>query len=200
MEHTIRLRASLPDPQTTRYAEMDRLQKAWMSDEAGRLREAERDELGGRTSGTADWRAARQELGLQQINKPLYASKSGLPPSKRPLADVAARRSLLSAWTDFDLFGDASRTDFALILTTSSSQTSAIFNPTPIPQSLSFRCTLQFKLDAPPGAGEADGIAIVFSSEKKLGLGGYGMGYSGLGGPGDFAVEGENIPTVPQIG
>ena len=55
-------------------------------------------------------------------------------------------------------------------------------------------------MTAPAGSGEADGIAVVFSPEKKLGLGGYGLGYSGLGGQGDFAVESEaNLVILPFI-
>ena len=52
---------------------MDTMQAMWMADGAGRLAEARREELGGRTSGTADWRAKRQELGLQKVSKPHYA-------------------------------------------------------------------------------------------------------------------------------
>lgn len=77
------------------------------------------------------------------------------------------------------------------MLTTGNSQTSAVFHPYPVDQSDTFSCTVTFRLTSPPGAGEADGIGIVFAPKKALGLGGYGMGYSGLGGKGDFAVEGE---------
>lgn len=78
-----------------------------------------------------------------------------------------------------------------LVLTSGSSQTGAAFFPTPLSQDRSFRCRVTFRLTAPPGSGEADGMAVVFCPEKKSGLGGYGLGYSGLGGQGDFAVEGE---------
>jgi peptide-N4-(N-acetyl-beta-glucosaminyl)asparagine amidase len=51
---------------------MDTLQAEWIADEAGRLAEAEREELGGRVSGPADWRAARMELGLHNVERPKY--------------------------------------------------------------------------------------------------------------------------------
>ena len=80
-------------------------------------------------------------------------------------------------------------TDDGVCLTTRPSQTSAVFIDRAIPQSTSFRCALDFRLHAPEGSGAADGIALIFAPEMKLGLSGYGLGYSGLGGQGDFAVE-----------
>ncbi|KIR39842.1 peptide-N4-(N-acetyl-beta-glucosaminyl)asparagine amidase [Cryptococcus deuterogattii 99/473] len=74
-------------------------------------------------------------------------------------------------------------------------QTSAVFHPHPVDQSDTFSCTVTFRLTSPPGAGEADGIGIVFVPKKALGLGGYGLGYSGLGGKGDFAVEVDTYRT-----
>ena len=88
------------------------------------------------------------------------------------------------------VFGGATITDDGVCLTAGPSQTSAVFIDTPIPQTTSFRCTLDYRLHAPEGSGAADGIAVVFAPEMKLGLSGYGLGYSGLGGQGDFAVEG----------
>lgn len=55
---------------------MDTLQALWLTDAPGRLAEAEREELGGRTSGTADWRAKRDELGLQATKKPAIRGRS----------------------------------------------------------------------------------------------------------------------------
>lgn len=90
-----------------------------------------------------------------------------------------------------DFFGDAKASEHGVILTSGPSQTSATFcSDLSIAQTQSFRLTVNFRLSAPPGSGEADGIAILFSSEAKLGLGGYGLGYSGVGGPGDYAIEG----------
>lgn len=93
--------------------------------------------------------------------------------------------------SDVYLFGDASRSGSGVILTTKNSQTSGVFADIRIQQTASIRTSVRFKIFAPPGAGEADGMAIVFSQDRKLGLGGYGLGYSGLGGKGDFAVESE---------
>ena len=80
-------------------------------------------------------------------------------------------------------------------LTSGPGQTGALFHSAAIPQAQSFRCALAFRMVAPPGSGAADGIAIVFSPEIKLGLSGFGLGYSGLGGKGDFAVESESLDT-----
>ena len=55
-----------------RLEAMDTMQALWIADERGRMAEAERELLGGRISGPADWRAARDELGLQTITKPAY--------------------------------------------------------------------------------------------------------------------------------
>jgi peptide-N4-(N-acetyl-beta-glucosaminyl)asparagine amidase len=88
--------------------------------------------------------------------------------------------------------GNAKMTNFGIQLTSGPSQTSAVFSPSPIRQDQNFRCQVTFRLTAPPGAGAADGLAVIFCPERKLGLGGYGLGYSGLGGRGDFAVEGED--------
>lgn len=87
------------------------------------------------------------------------------------------------------LLGDAKLSGQGAVLTTGPGQTSAVFLPKAVKQTTSFRCELTFKITAPPGCGEADGMAIVFAPERKLGLGGYGLGYSGNGGPGDFAIE-----------
>lgn len=91
--------------------------------------------------------------------------------------------------SDVYLFGDAVRAGSGVVLTTRSSQASGVFADVRIAQTTSFRATVTFRMFAPPVAGEADGMAIVFSRDRKLGLGGYGLGYSGLGGKGDFAVE-----------
>lgn len=93
------------------------------------------------------------------------------------------------------LFGDARLAGEGILLTSGTSQTSAAFTAKPVLQDKSFRCSVTFRLTS-PGSGEADGIAVVFSPERKLGLGGYGLGYSGLGGKGDFAVESESGEDV----
>lgn len=58
---------------------MDDMQQLWMDDELGRLAEAEREELGGRVSGSADWRALRDELGSNTIVKPAIKGLSYKP-------------------------------------------------------------------------------------------------------------------------
>lgn len=91
-------------------------------------------------------------------------------------------------------YGDAKMSEsYTLVLTSGIGHTSAAFFPSPVRQEQSFRFQMRFRLIAPPGAGEADGIAVVFSPVKKMGLGGYGLGYTGLGGQGDFAVESGSI-------
>ena len=82
-------------------------------------------------------------------------------------------------------------TDEGTLLTSKNDQVSAVFSNIQVRQTQSFKCEVTFQLSAPPGSGEADGIAVVFSGHKGVGKGGYGIGYTGLGGQGDFAVEGE---------
>ncbi|WVF67140.1 hypothetical protein IAT40_001885 [Kwoniella sp. CBS 6097] len=171
--HTIALRLQLELPERTRLEAMDHVQALWMADKAGRLAEAERMELGGRESGTEDWRKMRDEMGTHKVMKPRYTVRNSLE---------APRESL-------HLSGNAKLNDEAFVLTSASSQTSAVYHPTPIRKTNDFRVLVKFRLTAPPGAGEADGIALIFTKECKLGLGGYGMGYDGVGGEGDFALE-----------
>jgi peptide-N4-(N-acetyl-beta-glucosaminyl)asparagine amidase len=59
----------------TKSRMMDRGQAEWLADEVRRRREAEAEELGGRESGPADWRATRQELGSQNQPKPGFDSQ-----------------------------------------------------------------------------------------------------------------------------
>lgn len=80
---------------------------------------------------------------------------------------------------------------FPVELTSGPSQTSAMFTDASLPRSKSFRANMSFRIDA--AGGGADGLALVFTSDRRLGLGGYGLGYSGLGQVGDFAVEGEAL-------
>lgn len=62
-----------------RLEEMDRKHTAWVDDEQGRIAEAEREDLGGRTSGPADWRANRDELGIPKITKPSVTGRISCP-------------------------------------------------------------------------------------------------------------------------
>lgn len=92
---------------------------------------------------------------------------------------------------NLQLLGDAAREKGATVLTTKSDQVSGMFFARPIDPVTSFRARLQFRLTAPSGGQGADGIALVFASELRLGVGGFGLGYDGIGREGDFAVEGE---------
>ncbi|WVQ94740.1 hypothetical protein IAU59_001820 [Kwoniella sp. CBS 9459] len=177
--HTIALRFKLDLAERTRLEAMDQLQALWMADEAGRLAEAERMELGGRVSGPEDWRKMRDEVGAQKAEKPQYT----------------VRRSLDSPLASMHLLGNARLDKKSIILTSASGQTSAMYHPSPIRKNDDFRVQVRFCLAAPPGAGEADGIALVFARERSLGLGGYGMGYDGVGGDGDFAIEVDTYRT-----
>ncbi|KAL0252440.1 hypothetical protein I308_101832 [Cryptococcus tetragattii IND107] len=178
---TVELRLKMDAPQRSRLESMDQLQALWLSDIEGRMREAEKSEFVGRISGPDDWKKLRDELGLNAttIRKPQYTVVSDLESDNEALV----------------LFGDAHLDGNTIVLTTGNSQTSAVFHPHPVDQSDTFSCTVTFRLTSPPGAGEADGIGIVFVPKKALGLGGYGMGYSGLGGKGDFAVEVDTYRT-----
>lgn len=187
--HTAACRARCSEEDRTRFQLMDGLQAAWIADEKARLKEAEREELGGRVSGPADWRAARQELGLESVRKPNY--KCGMPAFVLFGADLPVVRHLSSAESTLAVLGDAKVTDDGIVLTSGSDQTSAVFSDMKLRQTQSFKCDVTFELTAPPGSGEADGIAVVFCREQGVGRGGYGLGYTGLGGEGDFAVEGE---------
>ena len=79
------------------------------------------------------------------------------------------------------------------VLTSKPDDVGYIFPSDRIPRGESWRATVKFRLTAPPGQAGADGIAIFFSTEQKLGQGGYGLGYSGIGTTGDFAVESQWI-------
>lgn len=193
MKMTIETRITQRVDDILKYEAMDKTHAAWAFDESGRLAEAEMEDLGGRVSGPADWRAMRSELGIQQNPKPVY-KRECCNIIRSPLSLIARNvgiRDLHSSTEKLSVFGDAKLVDNSVLLTLCSGQTSSVFLPTAISQKTSFRCEVTFKIASPPGAGEADGIAVVFSPERRLGLGGYGLGYSGLGGKGDFAVEGE---------
>ncbi|WWD05783.1 hypothetical protein V865_003866 [Kwoniella europaea PYCC6329] len=192
--HTVSLRLRLAHTERIRLEAMDNLQSLWMADERDRLAESERMELGGRISGPEDWRAMRDELGLgnKHVEIPKYT----------------VIKSISLPNDQLKQFGDTRLNSSSILLTDGPSQTSMIFNPNPINQNAGFRSKVKFKLTS-DGGGEADGIALIFVSHlpQSLGLGGYGMGYDGLGGQGDFAVEIDtyrtqdhaNDPPTPHI-
>ncbi|OCF34733.1 hypothetical protein I316_03777 [Kwoniella heveanensis BCC8398] len=177
--HTITLRLQLAPPERARLEAMDQMQTLWTADEAGRFAEAERMELGGRESGPEDWRKMRDEMGAQKVEKPKYTVRS----------------TLQSSGGSLHLLGSARLNDGCIVLTSGSSQTSAVYCRTPIRRTDNLHIHCRFRLSAPPGAGEADGIALIFARERGLGLGGYGMGYDGVGGNGDFAIEVDTYRT-----
>ncbi|KAK1927495.1 hypothetical protein DB88DRAFT_478214 [Papiliotrema laurentii] len=194
-EATLRLRISMSREEILACEERDRLHKSWVVNEPRRWREAERDELRGRTSGPADWRAARAELGASpKIVKPSYRAQrtihSGLAPSA------------------ISCQGDATLSDAGVVLTTRGDQVGAAFASARIPQSTSWRAVMTFRLSAPPGSQGADGIALVFLSEPRMGQGGFGLGYTQQDlRAGDFAVEVDTFqsydfaddPPVPHV-
>ncbi|ORX33678.1 hypothetical protein BD324DRAFT_639140 [Kockovaella imperatae] len=151
-----------------RLEETDSLQQAWMTDTVRRAKEAEWQQVGGRVSGPAEWRARRAELG--QVVKPAYT----------------VDRQYSSA---ISVLGDAIHTIDGVCLTSGPGHTSGVFLGVPHAQNANFCINVRFRITAPPGSGAADGIAIIFSPEPRLGESGFGMGYSGVGGQGDFAVE-----------
>ncbi|KAK4684910.1 peptide-N4-(N-acetyl-beta-glucosaminyl)asparagine amidase, partial [Tremellales sp. Uapishka_1] len=190
LHHTVRVRLRYDATERARLRTMDLMQVVYAAAEKRRLDEARSDELGGRVSGPEEWRAKRRELGLESLQKPAYKVLNSPGPSDEKV----------------ELLGDAKRMAEGYQLTSGSSQISAIFFARPISQSQSIRLAVKFKLLS-EGSGEADGFGVVFSGEKRLGKGGYGLGYTGLGGDGDFAVEVDTYrsqdtaddPPVPHI-
>lgn len=167
-EDTISCRLQLEREDRVALVDIDRQQASWMADAPRRVEEARLEKLGGRISGPEEWRKARAEMGTKSDNRKPKVTVS------RPL--------------DMLLLGDARYRD-SILLTNGADQTSAAFTRYSFSQDISWRAQISFALHAPDGAGEADGIAIVFSNERKLGDGGSGIGYSGIGDKGDFAVE-----------
>ncbi|WVR03834.1 hypothetical protein IAU60_000831 [Kwoniella sp. DSM 27419] len=171
--HTVSIRLSLDLAEKDRLQSMDNAQRLWMENEEARMREAEVMELGGRVSGPEEWRKMRDEMGLGDAALPMYK----------------VIRTMNINMDDIRLFGDARKQEKGILITSGPSQTSALFLPSTIQSDQDFHCSMTFRLTAPPGAGEADGIAVVFAHSPQLGLGGFGLGYDGVGGEGDFAIE-----------
>ncbi|WWC60252.1 uncharacterized protein I303_102818 [Kwoniella dejecticola CBS 10117] len=172
--HTVSIRLRMSLEERVPLEAMDQLQSRWMADESGRLAEAERMYLGGRISGPEDWRAMRDEMGLdkQEVKIPNHT----------------VVRSLTVLNNGLIKYGTTRLTSSGILLTDGPSQTSSVFNPHPLDRDTDCRCKFKFRLTSPQ-SGEADGIALIFSSAMGLGLGGYGLGYDGLGQDGDFAIE-----------
>jgi len=69
----VRLRMRMTRQQMLECEGRDQTHLSWTSNEALRLEEAEKQNLGGRTSGPEDWRAARDELGeAEKVVEPSY--------------------------------------------------------------------------------------------------------------------------------
>ncbi|ODN76800.1 hypothetical protein L202_05402 [Cryptococcus amylolentus CBS 6039] len=179
---TVSLRLRMDPVLRARLYRMDESQRSWISDENTRLKEAESMGFEGRISGPDEWKRMRDELGdaKRAVVKPRYtvATQFG--------AQVG----------DLVRFGDVQTdSDSKIVLTSAKSQTSAVFQPCPIPQTQNFSTNMTFRMTPPPEAGGADGIAILFAKNQSMGLGGYGLGYSGAGDEGDFAVEVDTYRT-----
>lgn len=167
-------------------------QYEWKSDVKGRLAEAVAEELGGRVSGPEEWRKQRDEMGSDQVARLSYTGEYSLNIRRIHRADLLVKQGIHDLkHSSVYMLGNSIRSGSSVILTMANSQASGVFADVRIPQTQSIKAAVKFRMFAPPGAGEADGMAIVFSQDRKLGLGGYGLGYSGLGVKGDFAVESE---------
>lgn len=175
-------------------------------------------ELGGRESGPEEWRAARDELGDgavssieagpprpkfkgELVSKIAFDRSLSLQPYIAPMFDIKVQlrdpdnitddtvvNSPFNLSNDVYLLGNAERIGGVVRLTNGPSQTSSVFSDFFISRSQSVRVIMRFRMG---GEGDgADGMALVFVSQRGVGVGGYGLGYEGLGGEGDFAVEG----------
>ncbi|WWC87829.1 uncharacterized protein L201_002721 [Kwoniella dendrophila CBS 6074] len=175
--HTVSIRLRLPSDEISRLNDMDIQQKSWINNEKARFEESERMDLGGRISGPEDWRKMRDELGLGE--------KVSKKPEYKVTESLDVRNDQILKYGNARLINTNT-----FLLSDGPSQTSSIFHPKSIPQNQNFRSKVKFRLTS-FNSGEADGIAFIFTKdeESKLGLGGYGLGYDGLGEEGDFAIE-----------
>lgn len=123
---TMWLRSGMSPEERVRVRAADQLHASWINDEPRRLAEANEAELGGRESGPADWRAARQELGLPQLRRPKcrgeYTVKRQqqkgllLNPRRHSYPACAGQRALLARRRNAQRtrrhLDDGARTDF----------------------------------------------------------------------------------------
>lgn len=201
---TISLRLQMSPAQQARLDSMDKRQHAWMSTWQKRLAAAEgsNEQMGGRQSGPEEWRLARDELAPDPRSvREIFQIRS--EPDQLPCQidridriDRAASNNIhsLSDSSEFYLFGNARRTGGGtLVLTDGPDQTSAFFFEGAVPHDKSWCVILDVRIATPPDQPGADGLALVFSSERGIGQGGYGMGYDGLGRVGDWAVESQSV-------
>ncbi|KAL7413312.1 hypothetical protein BDY24DRAFT_362378 [Mrakia frigida] len=157
------------------------VEERWEADLEGRRKEEREREGGGeglegRVSGTREWRRERGEVGEGKE----AVGEAVVIPSTPPIFDLTSTSSLLH-------FGSSALTTSSpptLLLTTASQDsTSASYLPRPISTSTSFLAELSFKITRNPNSDGADGMAFIYSLEgaPRLGEGGGGMGYGGLG-------------------
>lgn len=76
---TVRLRLAIPRQSRSQLDEMDEQQAEWVRKADGRSGDGAQ-ELGGRTSGPAEWRLARGEAGGASAARPRYTGASQLAP------------------------------------------------------------------------------------------------------------------------
>ena len=209
LQMTVSLRVQMPRKQQARLDEMDERQHAWMASRAKRIAAAEAsgDDMGGRQSGPEEWRRDRDELGELAprpatklvINCTSRSTVKRVRTARRSaLTDVVKERiTALHDDSDFYLFGNARRSPGGgILLTDGPDQTSAFFFDASLPRNESWAADLHFRITVPKGKIGADGMALIFTSKRGLGRGGFGMGYDGLGGSSDWAIEGR-FPVRP---
>ncbi|EIW66613.1 hypothetical protein TREMEDRAFT_34776, partial [Tremella mesenterica DSM 1558] len=191
-DDTTLCRLQLPLSERLLLLQIDKNQADWVAEAPIRLKQSQKERLNGRISGPEKWRKARDELGLPESNMSKPKIRMKMPLGYQTFGNPI--------WSEKE----------GLILTSGPDQTSALYSLQPVSQSTSWKLVMDFKFEAPIEAGEsgaADGIAVVFSSERKLGEGGFGLGYSGIGKQGDFAIEIDTYlsqdhaqdPPIPHI-
>ncbi len=188
---TNRRRSNLPSSTLSALAARDQSELLDLHDLSSRqLRAATRqDKLSGRTSGTKDWRIARQEAG-----KATEREEEPVP------VDTSHSTSLFSLTSDSDriaLTGSAEKSSFGISLTrctTSQTGWAAIKLPLSLPRPNTLLFDLTFRMrKSDPNSDGADGMALVLMKGDRMnhvkGKSGFGLGYDGLGEKGDFAIE-----------
>ncbi|TYJ59144.1 hypothetical protein B9479_000133 [Cryptococcus floricola] len=137
---TVALRLRMDPLLRARLYRMDESQRSWISDENTRLKEAESMGFEGRISGPDEWKRMRDELG--------DAKRAVVKPRYTVVTQFGAQVG------DLVRFGDVQTdSDSKIVLTSAKSQTSAAFQPCPIPQTQNFSTKMTFRMTAPPEAG-----------------------------------------------
>ena len=207
--------------QRIRLDAMDASQAAWVAGTDKRIAAAAKDELGGRESGTEEWRRQRDEMGAGSLGaeqaivgpdgiRPYEAGNDIEIPKASPrgksdreavaaclypmATDVIVTKKVYSLDDDSSVYllGTATRSEGKVLLTNGPDEVAGFFPDVSVPRDRLWTVEMKFTMDAVQGGG-ADGMALVFTSDPlpRLGCGGFGMGYDGLGSEGDWAVESE---------